>query len=153
MDLDTRLISSFVQINPCFISASTFLSAAIYILLCCLMVLDAIIPLNHCTLMVQDFCERTAPGLYFGVYCLRFRDHMPGTRSRMTGRSSRRPASIAKLNTSLEKFENPAKVDIGPTPARPGPILLSVAATAVKLVTRSLPSIVTSNRQTTKTIK
>ena len=42
------------------------------------------------------------------------------------------------MSTSFEKGENAAKFDAGPTPPRPGPMLLMVAATAVKFVIRSL---------------
>ena len=54
-----------------------------------------------------------------------------------SGNSSRRPASMSKIRTSLEKSENMEKFPLGPTRERPGPMLLSVAATAEKLVIRS----------------
>ncbi len=56
------------------------------------------------------------------------------------GNSSRRPANISNISTYLLKFEKKPKFLVGPTIDRPGPMLLMVAATAVKLVVISLPS-------------
>lgn len=55
-----------------------------------------------------------------------------------TGKSSSLPAIISKMNTHFDKIENVEKPPVGPTSPRPGPILLIVAATDVKVVTRSL---------------
>ena len=44
------------------------------------------------------------------------------------------------VNTTFDKSENAEKFPAGPTIPRPGPILLSVAATDVKLVVKSKPS-------------
>ena len=52
------------------------------------------------------------------------------------GKISRRPASISKVRISFENQENMPKFPVGPTSSRPGPILLKVAATAVKFVIR-----------------
>ena len=49
------------------------------------------------------------------------------------GNSSRRPASISKISTHLLKSVMCAKDAVGPTRERPGPMLLMVAATAVKV--------------------
>ena len=66
------------------------------------------------------------------------------------GKSSSLPAIILNVNTSFEKIEKSAKLEVGPTCERPGPILLMVATTAVKLVIRSLLSRVISNREVAK---
>ena len=44
------------------------------------------------------------------------------------------------MKTNFEKTEKLEKLPAGPTSARPGPMLLMVVSTAVKFVTRSLPS-------------
>ena len=67
------------------------------------------------------------------------------------GKSSSLPAIILKVRTSFESEEKSAKFAAGPTPERPGPMLLMVAATAVKFVTRSRPSIVISSSETINT--
>ncbi len=56
------------------------------------------------------------------------------------GTSSSLPASISNERSSLPSPEKPAKLPEGPTASRPGPILLTHESTAVKDVTRSLPS-------------
>ena len=53
------------------------------------------------------------------------------------GKISKRPTSIAKLITNVESGENMEKFAVGPTASKPGPILLSVAAIAVKFVVKS----------------
>ena len=53
------------------------------------------------------------------------------------GEDLQSPASMSKVSTSVEKFEYIEKFCVGPAISRPGPILLKVAATAVKLVIRS----------------
>ena len=68
------------------------------------------------------------------------------------GISSSLPAIISKISTSFEGIEKKAKFSVGPTSERPGPILLIVAATAVKLVTASLQSKETSRVETAKTM-
>ena len=50
------------------------------------------------------------------------------------GKSSSLPANISKIRTNFVKGEKNAKLLVGPTSSSPGPILLIVAATAVKLV-------------------
>ena len=62
---------------------------------------------------------------------------MPGQNKRSIGYNSSLPASISKVKTSFEKYEYILKFAIGPTLASPGPILLNVAAMAVKLVSKS----------------
>ena len=51
------------------------------------------------------------------------------------GKSSNLPASMSKESIILDMGEKSAKFCVGPTKSRPGPILLKVHATAVKLVT------------------
>ena len=41
---------------------------------------------------------------------------------------------MSKVRTNFERLENSEKFPVGPTLPSPGPILLKVAATAVKLV-------------------
>ena len=69
------------------------------------------------------------------------------------GKSSSRPASISNINTYLEKFEKNEKFCEGPASDKPGPILLIVAATAVKLVTRSYSSKETRNSEPQKIMR
>ena len=47
---------------------------------------------------------------------------------------------MSNISTYFEKGENPLKFCVGPTSSSPGPILLIVAVTAVKLVIKSFPS-------------
>ena len=56
------------------------------------------------------------------------------------GRISSLPASISKVRTILLKSEYALKLQVGPTAARPGPMLLKVAATAEKFVVKSKSS-------------
>ena len=63
-----------------------------------------------------------------------------GEKSNSNGKSSSLPASISKIRTSFENTLKPPKLPVGPTRPSPGPILFMVAATAVKVVTRSLSS-------------
>ena len=62
-----------------------------------------------------------------------------------SGKSSSLPASISNIITYLLSAEKPPKLQMGPTFESPGPTLLIVAATAVKLVVKSLFSSETSN--------
>ena len=55
----------------------------------------------------------------------------------MSGKISKRPAIIAKEKTHLEKSLNAAKLPFGPTAPSPGPMLLNVAATELKVVVKS----------------
>lgn len=57
-----------------------------------------------------------------------------------SGNNSSLPANISNIRIILEKMLKCPKFCVGPTRARPGPILLIVAITAVKFVTKSLPS-------------
>ena len=50
------------------------------------------------------------------------------------GKISSLPASIAQDSTSLLKLLYWLKLQVGPTASRPGPMLLKVQRTAVKLV-------------------
>ena len=61
------------------------------------------------------------------------RQVLPEKRTRI-GKISRRPASISKLRTSLDRVLKALKLQVGPTASRPGPMLLKQASTAVKLV-------------------
>ena len=62
--------------------------------------------------------------------------HTHGENKIIIGTNSNLPANISNINTHLEKALNVPKFSIGPTPSRPGPMLLSVAATAVKFVSK-----------------
>ena len=53
------------------------------------------------------------------------------------GKSSSLPANISNMNTYLLKSEKKAKLQDGPAFSSPGPILLSVVATEVKVVVKS----------------
>ena len=56
------------------------------------------------------------------------------------GKISKRPANMSKIMTSFERSLNKEKFPDGPTMAKPGPILLIVANTALKLVSKEKPS-------------
>ena len=75
--------------------------------------------------------------------------HVAGANNNSIGNNSKRPANISKIKTILEGIEKNAKLPAGPTLLSPGPTLLIVAATAVKLVTRSCPSKEISKRDAT----
>ena len=53
------------------------------------------------------------------------------------GKISSRPTSISKISTSLLQFEKTEKFPVGPTSDNPGPTLFMAVVTAVKLVTAS----------------
>ena len=57
---------------------------------------------------------------------------------------------MSKIITHLANAEKPAKLHVGPTALRPGPMLLNVAATAVKFVIWSKLSSDTSSTETAK---
>ena len=76
-----------------------------------------------------------------------------GEKRSNTGKSSRRPASILKMSTSFDISEKKSKFDVGPTISSPGPTLLIVVATAVKLVTRLWLSKEIISTETTNNIK
>ena len=63
---------------------------------------------------------------------------------------------IVKERTNFQKFENPAKLPVGPTTLRPGPTFDIQLKVAVKLVTKSKPANeiinVTKNNKATYTI-
>ena len=63
------------------------------------------------------------------------------------GKISKRPTNIAKLITRVDSGEKMEKFCVGPTAAKPGPILLRVAAIAVKFVVKSKLSKLIINRQ------
>ena len=69
------------------------------------------------------------------------------------GNSSRRPANMSNINTYLENVEYMEKFWVGPTISSHGPMLLRVAAMAVKLVVKSKLSILINNREIKYTIK
>jgi hypothetical protein len=60
-----------------------------------------------------------------------------GEKSSIIGKISSLPNSILNIITIFDRSEKPPKLPIGPTTSKPGPILLSVAATAVKFVVKS----------------
>ena len=62
-----------------------------------------------------------------------------------TENSSSLPISISRLKSSLTAGEKNAKLPIGPTSPRPGPMLLRQAMAVVKLVVKSNPSRLTKN--------
>ena len=74
--------------------------------------------------------------LYFYLFFFDF-FQLDGAMSMRSGNISSLPASISKIKTRREPSENPPKFPVGPTTESPGPILLSVAKTAVKLVVKS----------------
>ena len=55
-----------------------------------------------------------------------------------SGNNSKRPANMSKIMTNFEKSLKCPKLAVGPTISKPGPMLLSVAATAVNKVIKSL---------------
>ncbi len=63
---------------------------------------------------------------------------------------SKRPSSMAKVQIQVWKSLSTANVVDGPTRFSPGPVLLSVAATAEKAVTKSSPLADISNVRLTK---
>ena len=67
------------------------------------------------------------------------------------GMISSLPASISNIRMNLEKTENSEKFPVGPTISRPGPILFSVAAIAVKFVVKSKPFKLNNSSDPTKT--
>jgi hypothetical protein len=72
---------------------------------------------------------------------------------RSNGKISSLPSSIAKESNTFAASEYTAKLPIGPTTARPGPILLKQAETAVKFVSKSNGSSDTSKNIKRKMIK
>ena len=70
-----------------------------------------------------------------------------------SGNSSSLPASISKIKIYLEKTEKCPKFWVGPASSNPGPMLLIVAATAVKFVIRSFPSKEMASTEAEKRIK
>ena len=75
---------------------------------------------------------------------------MDGANSRSIGKTSRRPASISNIITHFDMAEKPEKLPVGPTAPSPGPMLLKVAATAVKFVVKSKLSRLTITVERTK---
>ena len=59
------------------------------------------------------------------------------------GKSSSLPASISKISISFDGIEKNPKLPVGPTFARPGPILLKQVTVAVRLVSKSKGSMET----------
>ena len=57
-----------------------------------------------------------------------------------SGNNSKRPASIVKINTHLDKSVKCEKFCAGPTIDKPGPMLFIVAMTEVMLVAKSFSS-------------
>ena len=86
--------------------------------------------------------------LYYYIYLLLL--HVHGENSITIGINSNLPASISNINIHLEKELNEPKFSSGPTPAKPGPTLFNVAATAVKFVSKLLFSIAIKSIDATK---
>lgn len=78
--------------------------------------------------------------------------HTTGWNSISSGNNSSLPANISNIRTNFEKEVKQLKFCVGPTNSRPGPMLLIVAVTAVKLVTKSLPSSEMAKSEQTKII-
>ena len=89
----------------------------------------------------------------FYEYFYKFLRQLLGVIISNNGNNSRRPASISKISVSLEKSEKNEKLHVGPTLFKPGPILLRVARTAVKLVVKSCPSSDSARVEIPKTMK
>ena len=66
--------------------------------------------------------------------------HALGLTSISTGKISSLPMSMHRLSTILLRSLKAAKLPVGPTLPRPGPMLDRVATTAVKLVSKEKPS-------------
>ena len=64
-----------------------------------------------------------------------------GDKSIITGIISSLPISIFKVRSIFEKYEKSEKLLIGPTSAKPGPILFIQARTAVRLLSNPKSSI------------
>lgn len=73
------------------------------------------------------------------IVCLlhQFLRHAFGINNNNIGYISNLPANMSSISTIFDNTENCAKLPVGPTTLSPGPILLNVAATDVKLVTAS----------------
>ena len=82
------------------------------------------------------------------VYCFL---HVVGWKRISIGIISSLPASISNIKMNFEKTENSEKFPTGPTISSPGPILLRVAAMAVKFVVKSKPFKLNSKKEPTKT--
>ena len=67
------------------------------------------------------------------------------------GKISSLPIIIASVSTTLDKEEKQEKLQVGPTKEKPGPMLLKVAVTAVKLVVKSKLSKLMSNSDAANT--
>lgn len=66
--------------------------------------------------------------------------HVPGAKRMMIGIISSLPKSMTSDRRTVEKFENPVKLPVGPTTLKPGPTLLIQASVAVIFVSKSKPS-------------
>ena len=66
------------------------------------------------------------------------------------GNISKRPISMSAVSTKVDKLEYIEKFCVGPTFARPGPILLNAASTAEKFVVKSKLSMLIINTETAK---
>ena len=91
--------------------------------------------------------QKSAAGRWGTV---RRRFQMEGANSNSIGKISKRPTSMSKDSSSLERGEKDEKFPMGPTTSRPGPTLLMQVATEVKVVTRSISSRDTSRQETAK---
>ena len=72
------------------------------------------------------------------VYKSYLLDQVEGDIARSKGKISNLPKSIVKERITVEKSEYAAKLEAGPTPPKPGPMLLMQAVTAEKLVSNIL---------------
>ena len=71
------------------------------------------------------------------IHFFYFNFHVVGENNIIIGKISSLPACIPKLRITFEKLFNSAKLNAGPTFPNHGPILLNVAATALKAVIKS----------------
>ena len=78
---------------------------------------------------------------------------MAGWKVIRSGKSSKRPASMSKMKTHLDRSVKCPKFWVGPTRERPGPMLFMVVVTAVKFVIKSFSSREMRRIETTNKVK
>lgn len=66
------------------------------------------------------------------------------------GKISSLPASMSNIRTNFDRSDSWEKLHVGPTAPMPGPILLKVAATAVKQEVKSRLSRLTTRTEAAK---
>ncbi len=73
-----------------------------------------------------------------------FQRQVNGTNSSSSGKISRRPSSMQIMSTILLRGEKTAKLPVGPTRERPGPMFYRQESEDVKFVVKYSPSSDTS---------